>query len=81
MARKPQESASKAADALAADEADEARQNGERDKGEEEKRAFKAVHNIILAGKTNPPGSTIEITRKEHAVLSGSGSVAGDWDD
>jgi hypothetical protein len=46
-----------------------------------EKRTFKAVHNIVLAGRLHLAGSEIDLAIDEHAMLAASGSVEGDWGD
>lgn len=47
---------------------------------EDEKRAFKAAHKVILGGKAHLPGAEIEITHEEWKTLRAHSSITGEWD-
>lgn len=88
MANADDEAAKKAAEKKAAEEAaakkaaeEAAKKAAAEKKAKLEKRAFKAVHNIVLDGETHAPGATVEITRGEWETLSAPGSIEGAWDD
>lgn len=76
MSNATDEAARKAAEEAAAKKA-----AAKKAKDEGEKRSFRIVHNVLLAGELHAAGTTIDVSREEHATLFAGGSVADGWDD